>query len=134
MDLYNDMWDDAQIESLARTLKAIAHPSRVAIIAMLANGKRMTVTEIYSRLNADQSSVSHHLSILRDRHVLVTNRQGKFIYYSLKSEIFISLLVSLSASPMDKGTNGKQGGGTPPNFLNNISVAGQGNSFKGTMN
>lgn len=113
MDLYNDKWDEAQIESLAKTLKAIAHPSRVAIIAMLANGKRMTVTEIYSHLNADQSSVSHHLSILRDRNVLDTNRQGKFIYYSLRSNIFISLLECLSSNSTQEkaASNTHQSGG-----------------------
>lgn len=101
MDYQNSKWSEAQIETLSRTLKAIAHPSRVAIIGMLAGGKRLTVTEIYSRLNADQSSVSHHLSIMRDRNVLGTARDGKFIYYYLKSDIFLGLLDTLAGSSND---------------------------------
>lgn len=94
-------WSEIQIETLARTLKAIAHPSRVAIIGMLAGGKRLTVTEIYNALSADQSSVSHHLSIMRDRNVLGTTRDGKYIYYFLKSDIFLNLLDCVAGTSND---------------------------------
>jgi DNA-binding transcriptional ArsR family regulator len=63
---------------------------------MLENGKRLTVTEIYTRLKADQSAVSHHLSILRDKGILGTERKGKFIYYYLKNTAFLSLIDCLN--------------------------------------
>lgn len=54
-------WSISQMELLTRTLKAIAHPVRLSIIEMLEGERRMTVTEIYTKLNADQSSVSYHV-------------------------------------------------------------------------
>ncbi len=89
-------WSISQMESITRTLKAIAHPVRLAIMEMLEGDRRMTVTEIYTRLNADQSSISHHLSILRDKGVLSSERKGKFIYYFLRNPSYLNLIDCLT--------------------------------------
>lgn len=89
-------WTAPQMELLTRTLKAIAHPMRLSIIDMLEGGRRMTVTEIYTRLDADQSAVSHHLSILRDKGVLRAERKGKYIYYRLHNYAYLSLINCLN--------------------------------------
>ncbi len=89
-------WSAEDMEMLSKTLKAIAHPTRLAIIDMLEKEEKLTVTEIYTRLNADQSSVSHHLSVLRRRGVVGQERQGKFIYYFLLEKSYLTLLDCLS--------------------------------------
>ena len=76
--------------------KAVCHTVRLSIIDMLDEGQRLTVTEIYTRLNADQSSVSHHASILRDKGILAAERQGKFIFYFLKNKSYLSLIDCLN--------------------------------------
>ena len=43
----------------------------------------MTVTDIYIKLRLEQSVASQHLAILRRAGVVVTDRDGKFINYSL---------------------------------------------------
>lgn len=92
METVQVAWTMTQIEVVSRMLKALAHPARLAIIEMLEDGKRLTVTEIYTRLGADQSAISHHLSILRDKDILDTERKGKHIYYYLKNQAFLSVL------------------------------------------
>jgi len=104
MEVKHGKWNEAQIEVFAHILKAIAHPWRVSVIAMLANGEKMNVTDIYTRLSTDQSSASHHLSILRECGVLKTYRQGKFIMYGLKDDVFSNLLDDL-AKAYSKNTN-----------------------------
>lgn len=89
-------WSVGDMEMLSRTLKAIAHPTRLSILEMLESEKRLTVTEIYTRLKADQSSISHHLSILRRRGVVGQERHGKFIFYFLAEGSYLSLLDCLS--------------------------------------
>ncbi|MFK7922974.1 MAG: ArsR/SmtB family transcription factor [Bacteroidia bacterium] len=96
MNALTNAWSAPQKEVLTRTLKAIAHPTRLAIIDMLEGGRKMTVTEIHTTLEADQSSVSHHLSIMRDRGVLHSERRGKHIYYSLRHQAYLSLIDCLS--------------------------------------
>jgi len=46
----------------------------------------MTVTSIYIKLRLEQSVASQHLAILRRAGVVITERQGKFIYYSLDQD------------------------------------------------
>jgi DNA-binding transcriptional ArsR family regulator len=77
---------EAQLESAANMLKAIAHPMRISILRFLEGEKSLTVTEIHEKLGIEQSTTSHHLGILKDKGVLVSKRVGKNTYYSLKNE------------------------------------------------
>jgi DNA-binding transcriptional ArsR family regulator len=68
------------------TLRAINHPLRKRIIQLLEEKGNLTVTEIYVKLRLEQSVASQHLAILRRAGVLNTEREGKFIHYSLNKE------------------------------------------------
>jgi|SRR5512138_1290209 DNA-binding transcriptional ArsR family regulator len=73
-----------KLEIAASMLRAMAHPMRIAIVELLTANKRLTVTEIYERLNIEQASASHHLNILKNKGLLESKREGKMIFYSLK--------------------------------------------------
>jgi DNA-binding transcriptional ArsR family regulator len=89
-----------KLESVANMLKAIAHPMRIAILSMLEDGKRMTVSEIHTQLNLEQSSTSHHLGILKDKGVLSSKRDGKNTYYFLKHENFAKVIECVGNCPL----------------------------------
>lgn len=72
------------LERTAASLKAIAHPVRLAMIDLLRDGKRLNVTQIYQTLGLEQAVASQHLSILKDKNILSSKRQGKHSYYFLK--------------------------------------------------
>lgn len=76
----------AKLEQLASRLKAIAHPVRIAIIEMLSNDSRLSVTEIYQLLDIEQAAASHHLNIMKNKGILESRREGKKIFYSLQNE------------------------------------------------
>ena len=76
--------DVEKLEMAASKLRAIAHPMRIAIIDLLTVNQKLTVTQIYHRLNLEQASASHHLNILKNKGLLESKRDGKMIYYSLK--------------------------------------------------
>ena len=67
-------------------LRAINHKLRQSIILLLEERDHLTVTEIYVRLRLEQSVASQHLAILRRAGIVKTDRQGKFIYYSLNKD------------------------------------------------
>ncbi len=75
-----------KLEQLASRLKAIAHPVRIAIIEMLSNDSRLSVTEIYQLLDIEQAAASHHLNIMKNKGILESKREGKKIFYSLQKE------------------------------------------------
>lgn len=68
------------------TLRSVAHPVRKKILALLERCGRLTVTEIYIKLRVEQSVASTHLAILRAAGTVKTERNGKFIYYSLNKD------------------------------------------------
>jgi len=75
-----------KLEIASEMLKAIAHPTRIAIVGMLNSNRKLSVTEIYESLKIEQAVASHHLSILKNKGVLLSNRVGKNCFYSLKHQ------------------------------------------------
>jgi ArsR family transcriptional regulator len=67
-------------------LRAIAHPLRLKILNHISQNRKVNVHSIYSSLFLDQSITSQQLRILRDVKVVVTQRAGKEIYYSINIE------------------------------------------------
>lgn len=78
--------DYADLRKAVLVLRAVNHKLRQRIIDLLEENETMTVTDIYIKLRLEQSVASQHLAILRRAGVVNTERQGKFIYYSLNRE------------------------------------------------
>ncbi len=64
-------------------LKALHHNLRVQILKLLDENEKMTVTEIFVKLRIEQSVASQQLALLRSASLVIANRQGKFIFYSI---------------------------------------------------
>jgi DNA-binding transcriptional ArsR family regulator len=73
------------LKKAALVLRSLNHKLRQQILALIETEKRITVTEIYVRLRLEQSVASQHLAILR-RAGIVTQRDGKFIYYTVNHQ------------------------------------------------
>jgi len=84
--------DLQKLELAASKLRAMAHPMRIAIIDLLTENKKLTVTEIYERLSIEQASASHHLNILKNKGLLESKRNGKMILYSLKTNVLANVI------------------------------------------
>jgi DNA-binding transcriptional ArsR family regulator len=72
-----------ELRKAVLVLRAVNHKLRQQIIDLLDNNGQMTVTDLYVKLRLEQSVASQHLAILRRAGVVVTEREGKFIYYGL---------------------------------------------------
>ena len=59
------------------------HKLRQQILKLIDESGKMTVTELYVKLRLEQSVASQHLAILRKAGFVKTERDGKFIYYSV---------------------------------------------------
>jgi DNA-binding transcriptional ArsR family regulator len=78
--------DYAELRKAVLVLRAINHKLRQRVINLLEENQRMTVTDIYIKLRLEQSVASQHLAILRKAGVVQTERQGKYIFYTLDKE------------------------------------------------
>lgn len=70
---------------ISESLKAMAHPDRISILTLLGQKKeiKFSVTQICDKLKLNQPEVSRHLSILKNKEILLFERAGSHIYYSL---------------------------------------------------
>ena len=75
-----------EVKKSALVLRAINHKLRQRIMELVAEQPNITVTEIYVQLRLEQSVASQHLAILRKAGILRTNRNGKFINYSVDND------------------------------------------------
>lgn len=78
------------------TLRAIAHPMRIAIIDVLHKKRNMTVTEIFEQLDIEQAIASHHLRILKSKNVVDVKRDGKNSIYYLTDHDYYTIVEILT--------------------------------------
>lgn len=75
--------DFLRLKKSAMILRALNHKLRQQLVKLIDEHQKITVTEIYVNLRLEQSVVSQHLAILRRANIVITKREGKFIFYSL---------------------------------------------------
>ena len=73
----------ARYAARAKVMKALAHPTRLFIVDQLAEGPRC-VCELTELVGADASTVSRHLSVLREAGILDDDKHGNQVFYSLR--------------------------------------------------
>ena len=72
-----------KVDTASAVLRAFAHPLRIKLLSYINNHGKINVNKIYGALNLEQSITSQHLRILRDAGLVNSEREGKFIFYSL---------------------------------------------------
>ncbi|MBU3915013.1 metalloregulator ArsR/SmtB family transcription factor [bacterium] len=73
----------ARYEEQARIIKALAHPSRLMIIEELNRAKRC-VSELTELVGSDTSTVSKHLSVLKNAGLVFIEKKGTTVFYHLR--------------------------------------------------
>ncbi|MDB5015512.1 MAG: sdpR 5 [Mucilaginibacter sp.] len=71
--------------------KALNDPTRREILDLL-KVKDLTAGEIADQFNISKPSISHHLDLLRQAGLVVSVKEGQFIYYSLNTTVMDELL------------------------------------------
>jgi len=80
-----------QYEARAKIIKAMAHPSRLFIIEELSKQERC-VGELTDMIGADASTVSKHLSILKNAGLVSDEKRGSSIYYTLRCNCILDFI------------------------------------------
>jgi ArsR family transcriptional regulator len=71
--------------------KALAHPLRIGILELLAEGNK-NVNELQSLIGSEGSAVSQQLTILRNKNIVYGIKDGNKVTYSLRDPMIIELL------------------------------------------
>lgn len=73
--------------SLNTMFKALSDPIRRQILLMLRK-QDMTAGEIAEKFDISKPSISHHLNILKQAGMVIDERKGQYIYYSINTSVF----------------------------------------------
>ncbi len=66
----------------AEMCQVFSHPKRLEAIDLLRDGE-MTVTELSQKLGLSTGNLSQHLSMMRERRILLTRKEGNQVYYRI---------------------------------------------------
>lgn len=83
--------DNSTAERVSTVLKALAHPVRLKIVAMLEDNE-MCVSDIVEGVDGKQSITSQQLNMMKDKGVLNCRKVGNHVYYSIANPNVIQLL------------------------------------------
>jgi ArsR family transcriptional regulator len=87
---------DLSVETVL--FKALADPARLSILATLARAEaEVCVCDFTSGLDLNQSTVSHHLKLLKDAGLVTSVRRGTWGYYSLAPDARERLAAALDS-------------------------------------
>ncbi len=88
--------EKAIVEAKAAVFKALGHPTRLWMAEQLAGGEKC-VCELVETIDADFSTVSKHLTVLKQAGVVVDEKRGKQVYYRLKVPCILQLMPCIEA-------------------------------------
>ncbi|MEI6033739.1 MAG: metalloregulator ArsR/SmtB family transcription factor [Verrucomicrobiae bacterium] len=69
--------------SAHKVFRALAHPARVTIVRELSGGEEKCVCELVNVCELGWSTVSRHLSVLREAGVIADEKRGLQVFYRL---------------------------------------------------
>ncbi|MDB5053325.1 MAG: transcriptional regulator, ArsR family [Bacilli bacterium] len=87
--------------------KALSDPTRRQIIRLL-HERDMSAGEIADHFNMTKPSISHHLSALKNAKLVLDERNGQSIIYSLNTTVVHEVMgwfLEMFKSPLDEGEN-----------------------------
>ena len=87
--------DKRKYEELARISKALAHATRLYLIHKLYE-KEYCVKDLTEMVGADISTVSKHLSILKNAGIIIDEKRGNCVYYKLQCTCVLSMFNCLT--------------------------------------
>jgi len=80
----------AKYEARAKIIKALAHPARLLIVDELAQHGERCVCELTDMIGTDMSTVSRHLSQLKNAGIVTDEKRGTTVYYRLQVQCIMN--------------------------------------------
>jgi ArsR family transcriptional regulator len=75
--------DSEKLHLTSELMRAVAHPLRLRMIGFIDKNPEINVNKIYNSLKLEQSITSQHLRVLRENEVVLSERIGKHVHYTI---------------------------------------------------
>jgi ArsR family transcriptional regulator len=83
--------EKAKYETRAKVLKALAHPARLKLVDVLAEHDEVCVCDLTESIGMDMSTVSRHLTQLKNAGIVDSEKRGQMVFYRLRVKCLKSL-------------------------------------------
>jgi len=80
----------------SRVIKAMAHPSRLAMLHALGEGE-MCVCDLQRLVGSDMSTVSKHLSVMKRAGLVEDRKEGLWVHYRLRVPCILNFMECVEA-------------------------------------
>jgi ArsR family transcriptional regulator len=89
--------DQADAERLAQLLKAVADPTRLRLLSLVAarDGAEACVCHLTEPVGLTQGTVSHHMKVLVDAGIMTREQRGKWAYYAIVGDALDALAAAI---------------------------------------
>jgi ArsR family transcriptional regulator, arsenate/arsenite/antimonite-responsive transcriptional repressor len=96
--LTSEVIDAEDAEQLARKFKALADPTRVRLLSLIAahDGGEACICDLIDPVGLSQPTVSHHMRQLADAGLVTREQRGKWAYYRIVHDTLQSLATALN--------------------------------------
>lgn len=90
--------NEDDIYNASHSLKAMAHPLRLKILCLLGATTEVSVQDIVEQVGTSQSNISQHLSILRDKGILMSRKDANKVYYRIAEPSILHLISAMRSA------------------------------------
>ncbi len=88
---FNPLLDSRHLEKASDCLRTIAHPVRLRMVQLLMRG-RYNVGELAKSCGVQNHMASEHLRLMQRAGLLMSRREGRMIYYSIRQKSLVGLM------------------------------------------
>lgn len=95
--LTGEVLDEGAADRLARSFKALADPTRVRLLSLIAATQdgEACICDLTGPVGLSQPTVSHHMKVLADAGLVTREQRGKWAYFAVVPEALDALSAAL---------------------------------------
>jgi ArsR family transcriptional regulator len=75
--------DEGQAQGLAHAFAALADPARLRLLSLIAAAGEVCACDLLAPLGKSQPTVSHHTKVLTEAGLIVGEKRGRWVWWSL---------------------------------------------------
>ena len=98
--------EETRLRAQTLIFKALAHPARLYIVEELSRGE-LCVCKITDQVGLDTSTISRHLTVLKNAGIIADNKRGQNVFYSLKMPCVLNFSACVQGVIKSKGKDKK---------------------------
>jgi ArsR family transcriptional regulator, arsenate/arsenite/antimonite-responsive transcriptional repressor len=91
---------DADAEELAKAFAALADPVRLRLLSLIASAGEVCACDLLEPLDRSQPTISHHTKTLAEAGLIVGEKRGRWVWWSVVPERLVALRAALSTDAL----------------------------------